>query len=83
MTTLYGIYNVCFHPAANPKPRYYLTRKARNAALGALRVRAIENGLAVGAALAGIYPVKLATQDERLIGDAWENETDEDDASDE
>jgi hypothetical protein len=74
MTTLYGFQNVCFHPAANPKPRYYLTRAVRDKALANLRSFAVERGLAKSASIAGIYPVQRRTQDERLIEDAHENE---------
>jgi hypothetical protein len=77
MTTLYGIYNVCFYAANNPKPRYYLTRERRDTALAALRERAVEGGLSRSAARTGIYPVKCRTQNEMALDAAHENEAEE------
>jgi hypothetical protein len=76
---LYGIQNVAFHAAANPQPRYFITRAVRDKALAALRDLAVERGLAKSASIAGIYPVKRtvradATLHEALIEAARENE---------
>ncbi len=79
MATLYGFQNVAFYATNNPQPRWFLTREARNKALAALRTLAVERGLSRSAALAGIYPVRRTSRDQRLIGDAWENEADAED----
>lgn len=76
--TLYGIRNVVFYADPREAPRYYLTRKTRDAALASLRDLAVSRGLSADAARAGIYPVKRLVRDvsraESLIDSAAENE---------
>lgn len=76
--TLYGVRNQCFYASSQQDVRYYLTRKARDSALAALRDLAVSRGLGVRAATVGIYPVKRVVRDvslaEALIESAAENE---------
>lgn len=59
MATFFGITNCAFY---NRRPEgdttWFLTELERNAALVALRDRAVANGLNEGSSRAGIYPVR-------------------------
>ena len=70
--TLFGIQNVCFYASSTGEANYYLTRKSRDAVLGARRDRAVSRGLAAAAARAGIYPVKRVVRFDRNVALAEE-----------